>query len=136
MGVRLDKPWRPLVGEEVRKLAGELGVYELGDADGRVVRIGYAGGRSLFGLRGELLAALGRDEAAAFRVEVTANYLSRYDELLMVHRNNFGDLPPGNAADAKRRLGRITPGGDGGADGLRDDRGTGADRGSGAPVRA
>jgi hypothetical protein len=110
MGVRLDKPWRLLAEGEVKTLAGELGVYHLGDADGRVVRIGYAGGRSLFGLRGELQAALAKGEAASFRVEVTANYLSRYDELLMVHKNDFGELPPGNAADGRRRIGRITPG--------------------------
>jgi hypothetical protein len=36
--------------------------------------------------------------------------MSRYDELLMVHKADHGELPPGNAADARRRLGRITPG--------------------------
>ena len=108
--VRLDKPWRPLNADTVADLRGELGVYQLGDADGRVVRIGYAGGRSLFGLRGELGAALAADEAARFRVEVTAQYLSRYEELLMVHKADFGELPPGNAADARRRLGRLSPG--------------------------
>ena len=78
--------------------------------DGRVVRIGYAGGRSLFGLRGELGAALSAGEAPRFRVEVTAQYLSRYEELLMVHKADFGDLPPGNASEARRRIGRLSPG--------------------------
>jgi hypothetical protein len=36
--------------------------------------------------------------------------MSRYDELLMVHVADFGSLPAGNAADAHRRLGRLTPG--------------------------
>ena len=87
-----------------------VGEDDLADDAGRVLRIGYAGGRSLFGLRGELAAALAAGEAARFRVEVTAQYLSRYEELLMVHKADFGDLPPGNAADARRRLGRLSPG--------------------------
>ncbi|MFI4973721.1 MAG: hypothetical protein ACHP84_04175 [Caulobacterales bacterium] len=109
-GVRLDKPWRELTAENVARLAGELGVFQLADAQGRVVRIGYAGGRSLFGLRGELQAALAAGAAAKFRVEVTAQYLSRHEELLMVHMAEFGSLPAGNAADAGRRLGRLSPG--------------------------
>lgn len=110
MGVRLEKPWRPLEAENVAQLRGELGVYQLADADGSVVRIGYAGGRTLFGLRGELEAALAKREAAQFRTEVTAGYISRWEELLMVHKADFGQLPPGNAADAPRRLGRLSPG--------------------------
>jgi hypothetical protein len=110
MGVRLDKPWCALTADNVAALAGELGVYQLGDADGRVVRIGYAGGRTLFGLRGELAAALAAGEAAKFRTEVNAQYLSRYEELLMIHKGDFGALPAGNAADSRRRIGRISPG--------------------------
>ena len=110
MGVRLDKPWRELTAANVAGLAAELGVYQLGDAQGRILRIGYAGGRTLFGLRSELEAALSAGGAAKFRTEVNAQYLSRYEELLMVHKADFGDLPPGNAADARRRLGRLSPG--------------------------
>jgi hypothetical protein len=36
--------------------------------------------------------------------------MSRYDELLMVHAADYGALPPGNAADGRRRLGRLSPG--------------------------
>jgi hypothetical protein len=110
MGVRLEKPWRELTAANVAGLAGELGVYQLGDAQGRILRIGYAGGRTLFGLRSELEAALTAGEAAKFRTEVNAQYLSRYEELLMAHKADFGELPPGNAADAHRRLGRLSPG--------------------------
>jgi hypothetical protein len=110
MGVRLDKPWRDLTAATVAALAGELGVYQLGDAQGRILRIGYAGGRTLFGLRSELEAALAAGEAAKFRTEVNAQYLSRYEELLMAHKADFGELPAGNAADARRRLGRLSPG--------------------------
>ncbi|MFI4935007.1 MAG: hypothetical protein ACHP7N_10340 [Caulobacterales bacterium] len=110
MGVRMEKPWRDLTPENVAALAGELGVYQLGDAEGQVVRIGYAGGRTLFGLRSELQAALAEGKATRFRTEVTSGYLSRYEELLMVHVADYGALPSGNAAEADRRLGRISPG--------------------------
>jgi hypothetical protein len=110
MGVRLEKPWRDLTAANVAALAGELGVYQLADADGHIVRIGYAGGRTLFGLRSELASALSAGEAAKFRTEVTAQYLSRYEELLMVHKADYGALPPGNGADARRKLGRLSPG--------------------------
>jgi hypothetical protein len=110
MGVRLDKPWRDLDAKTVAGLAGELGVYQLADEEGRILRIGYAGGRTLFGLRSELAAALAQGGAAKFRTEVTAQYMSRFEELLMVHVADFGALPPGNADEAGRRLGRLSPG--------------------------
>jgi hypothetical protein len=110
MGVRLEKPWRELTAEAVAALPAELGVFQLADPQGRVMRIGYAGGRTLFGLRSELEAALAGREAAQFRTEVTSQYMSRYEELLMVHKADHGELPPGNAADARRRLGRLSPG--------------------------
>jgi hypothetical protein len=110
MGVRLEKPWRDLTADNVAALGAELGVFQLADAEGRIVRIGYAGGRTLFGLRSALAAALAAGEAVKFRTEVTAGYMSRYDELLMVHAADHGALPPGNAADAGRRIGRLSPG--------------------------
>jgi hypothetical protein len=110
LGVRLEKPWRDLTPETVADLAAELGVYQLADAEGRIVRIGYAGGRTLFGLRSELEAALKEGAVVKFRTEVTSQYLSRYEELLMAHFADFGALPSGNASDRGLRLGRIKPG--------------------------
>ena len=60
MAIRMEKPWIELTPEAVKALPGQLGVYQLADADGRVVYIGFAGGRSLFGLRSELERALQR----------------------------------------------------------------------------
>ena len=54
MAIRLNKPWRALGNAEVASLPGQLGVYEIADGNGGVRFIGMAGGRSLFGLRGEL----------------------------------------------------------------------------------
>ncbi len=107
MAVRLVKPWRPLAGLDPAGLPGQLGVFELGDAAGRVVFIGYAGGRSRFGLRSAITAAAAAvDEASRFRFEVTTAYLSRYHELLMAHVADHGDLPPANPP---MTLGRLSP---------------------------
>lgn len=105
MSIRLDKPWQPLEAEQVARLRGQLGVYQLADADGEIVFIGYAGGRSRFGLRGELESQLGRAEC--FRVEVNMSYLTRYRELLMVFEADHGRLPARNTRPP--RLGRLHP---------------------------
>ncbi|HXZ01231.1 MAG TPA: hypothetical protein VEI03_14625 [Stellaceae bacterium] len=109
MGIRLAKPWTALDAEAVRALPGQLGVFELADAEGRVLKIGYAGGRSLFGLRSAVEEARERHpEARRFRVEITMQYQSRYRELLMLHRADHGALPPGNR-DEPTVLGRLSP---------------------------
>jgi hypothetical protein len=109
MAIRMEKPFTALTPEAVRALRGVLGVYELADESGRVVYVGYAGGRSLFGLRGELDRALAERRAGAtqFRCEVTSAYLSRWQELLMLHAADHGALPAGNPEPP--RLGRLSP---------------------------
>jgi hypothetical protein len=108
VSVRLEKPWRPLDASEVARLTAQLGVYQVAEPDGEVVRIGYAGGRSLFGLRGELEreAAAREGRPAMFRCEVNMQYMSRYQELLMVHLADHGVLPRENTERADR-LGRL-----------------------------
>ena len=109
MGIRLDKPWVALTPEAVRALPGQLGVFELADGEGRVLHIGYAGGRTLFGLRSAVEEARRRHPAAQrFRVEVTMQYQSRWRELLMLHVADRGALPEGNR-DEPVRLGRLSP---------------------------
>jgi hypothetical protein len=110
MGVRLTKPWRALTAEAVASLPAQLGVYELADEVGTVLRIGYAGGRTPFGLRSELGERLAeRGRATAFRVEVNHQYLTRWQELLMAHVAQHGGLPP-EQPDPGVRLGRLSPG--------------------------
>ena len=87
-----------------------MGVFELADDGGEVVFIGYAGGRSLFGLRGELDAMRGRSRASLFRYEVNTAYLTRYQELLMVFVADHGRLPAENDAAGAGWLGRLSPG--------------------------
>lgn len=106
MGVRLDKPWRAL--DDLDALPGHMGVFELGNGTGEVIYVGFAGGRSRFGLRGEIAAAAaGLGEASRFRYEVTTAYLSRYRELLMAHQAVSGALPAANGT--VHGLGRLSP---------------------------
>jgi hypothetical protein len=111
MAIRLEKPWIELTPEAVKALPGQLGVYQLADAGGRVVYIGAAGGRTLFGLRSELERALAERPAGAdlFRCEVNQQYTSRHLELLMLHVADHGSLPVVNQADPPARLGRLSP---------------------------
>jgi hypothetical protein len=108
--IRLEKRWRPLEASEVASLPAQLGVYQIAESGGDVIRIGYAGGKSRFGLRGELEreAAERAGAAALFRCEVNMQYMSRYQELLMVHFADHGRLPRDNR-EHPDRIGRLGP---------------------------
>jgi hypothetical protein len=110
MGLLMNKPWRLLNADEVATVGGWTGVYELADAEGNVLMAGYAGGRSLFGLRGELERHLRDREPGVerFRVEVTTAYLTRWRELLMAHVGRDGAVPPLNREQALPGLGRLS----------------------------
>lgn len=109
MRLRLDKPWQSLAAEDVARLPGQLGVYQIADASGAILHIGQAGARALFGLRSELEREL-RERGAGhqFRVEVNMQYRTRWFELLMVHQADHGRLPPDNAKNPPP-LGRLSP---------------------------
>ena len=111
MALRLTKPWRPLTLENVTALPGQLGIYELADALGNTVAIGFAGGRALFGLRSELQRVVEAPPhgATQFRVEINAQYQTRFRELLMVYQADHGVLPPVNAEKPPIGLGRLSP---------------------------
>jgi hypothetical protein len=108
--LRLDKPWQPLTAEEATRLPGQLGVYQIADAEGRVLYIGQAGARTPFGLHSELQReAAERGAGCQFRVEVNMQYRSRWFELLMVHQADHGSLPADNARNPPPNLGRLSP---------------------------
>lgn len=111
MGIRLDKAWQSLDGDAAKRLPGQLGVYQIADAEGAVLFVGYAGGRSLFGLRGEVQreATKRRAGAAQFRVEVTTAYLTRFTELLGLHLADHGVLPRDNENFRPLKLSRLSP---------------------------
>lgn len=111
MAIRMTKPWVSLTAENVKRLPGQLGVFELADAAGHVVFIGFAGGRSLFGVRSEVERTLADKPAGAtqFRVEINQQYTTRYQELLMLHVHDHGSVPAGNIGKPLPRLGRLSP---------------------------
>lgn len=107
-GLAITKPWATLSAEAIGAVPAQLGVFEIADADGVVAKIGYAGGHEMFGLRSALDTELkAQSEPAQFRFELTHGYLTRWEELLMVHHAQHGHLPVGNA-DHPHKLGRLT----------------------------
>jgi hypothetical protein len=108
-GLRLSKPWTDLDADAAAALPGQLGVYEVADGQGQVMRIGVADARQPFGLRSALGHELARwGPGHRMRVEVTHAYRSRYLELLMLYLHDHGRLPPGNDDDPTR-IGRLSP---------------------------
>jgi hypothetical protein len=103
--LHLDKPWLTLDSETVARLPGQLGVFQLGDGAGSVLYIGFAGGKSLFGLRSELEKRIGT--APQFRYEVNQQYQTRWRELLMLHQSAAGAVPEFNQREPLPRLGRL-----------------------------
>lgn len=110
-GVYMQSRWSPLDAEHVADVGGHMGVYQLGSPDGEIVFIGYAGGRSVLGLRGELASRLESEQERAlmFRTEITSTYLSRYKELLMAYVAQHGSVPIDNS-ERLEDLGRLSPG--------------------------
>ena len=108
----MTKPWTALTRDNVARLPGHLGVFQLANDDGDVLFIGCAGGRTRFGLReavGDMLDAPVA-HASVFRIESTMAYHSRVRELLQIHLHDFGTLPATNTGLDARQLGRIRPG--------------------------
>jgi len=106
MSVALTKPWIPLEHGAVNALPGQLGVFEIADEHHEVSYIGFAGGKSLFGLRSELNDWLER--GSYFRVEVTTAYRTRHRELLMEHHRRCGAYPELNSEAETIGLGRLS----------------------------
>lgn len=112
MSLRLDKPWTELASLTLDELPAQLGVFQLGDDAGEVLYIGYAGGTETFGLRTAILAEQERIGIAATHVrwELNHGYLSRWEELMMVHQFDHGD-PPAESHPKAIPAGRLRPGG-------------------------
>ena len=105
----LMKPWTRYEPGNDRAVPGNLGVYEIGDESGNVLYIGYAGGRTRFGLRERIVGHFGgpepnpvlRDRARLYRHEVNQMYLTRWIDLLTRYHDAHGRLPEGNQASAE-----------------------------------
>ena len=109
-GIRPTGEWRPLDTGALADIRGQLGVYEIAEPDGTVLRIGAAGALEPFGLNSALADELERfGPGHVFRVHLTSAYRSRHLELLMIHLADHGRLPAANDEDPAR-LGRLSPG--------------------------
>jgi hypothetical protein len=101
--------WTRLTTEAARAAGCYLGTYRLRNDQDEIVYIGYAGSRAAFGLRGLLEEHLrSATEPLWFTTDVTSSYLTRYQELLMLHRFEHGGLPRYNRENIDR-IGRLTP---------------------------
>ena len=107
MSLRLNKNWRQLNQAAVDQLKGELGVFQLADANKEVTFVGYAGSCSIFGLRSEIRKHI--DTASYYRTEITSAYSTRFQELLMLHYADFGSYPSLNSESETSLLGRLSP---------------------------
>ena len=106
MAIRLTKPWVP-IAEALTALHGHLGVFQLSNAEHDVIYMGFAGGKSQFGLEGEVTAVAERIPGATHvRVEITTAYQTRFRELMMVHVADFGEPP---ALNPPIKLGKMSP---------------------------
>ena len=96
--------------EEATRLPGQLGVYQIADAEGAILYIGQAGGARRSACAASC-SARRRNAARAsqFRVEVNMQYRTRWFELLMVHKADHGSLPPDNAKNPPPALGGLSP---------------------------
>ena len=103
----IKKDWQALEPASLKRIKGQLGVFELGNESGEILYIGAADARSLFGLKGVLEANLGA--ATNFRCEVTTMYSTRRQELLMLYHAEHGHYPPLNRVEETRGLGRLSP---------------------------
>ena len=110
MGIRLEKPWQRLDAETIDGVAAQLGVYHVADAEGVVMSVGYAGATEPFGMRSALRREMAHHLGAAtqFRYEFNSSYRSRWDELLMLHVADYGELPASQRNEA-RRVGQLKP---------------------------
>ena len=102
------KVWQKLDESSLKRVSGQLGVFELGNKAGEVVYIGVADAHSLFGLHGELVMKIGSVEN--FRCEVTTAYSTRLQELLMQHCCEAWSIPLLKCIGSETlSLGRISP---------------------------
>ena len=110
MGIRLEKNWEILNSTSIEALPGQLGVYQIADKDGQIISVGYAGAKEPFGIRSALEREilLHGNVGTQFRYEFTSNYRSRWDEMLMLHIYDYGELHE-HQRNESSRVGRLHP---------------------------
>lgn len=110
MSIFMTKPWTTSSAAGLRGVPVSTGVYEIADAEGTVVDIGFAGAHEPFGLRSKLATLAGEYaiEGLQFRYEEHVQYHSRYTELVLAHRSRYGSLPAKVAERGEEFHGRLS----------------------------
>ena len=103
----INRQLQLLTREAAAASPGQLGVFEVVADDGATLYLGAAGALEPFGLRTALGAAAERWPGASFRYETTHGYMTRWQELLMLHVVAHGSVPAANEGDA-HRIGRLS----------------------------
>ncbi len=115
----IRKAWTKPSAESIRAIPAVVGVYEIADAEGKLLYIGQAGGREPFGLRTRMALHFGggdpnpvlRERAAQFRWEANQQYTTKRLEMLMQYQRDEGlEWPPAHPAGDWRdtpQLGRL-----------------------------
>lgn len=111
MSIEIGKPWLRATPAELAAAPVGTGIYEVRDASGITIDIGYAGAREPFGLRSVLTAiADAAEERIEFRYESHVQYMSRYVELVLDYKNRHGSVPSAVADRDTHADGHIDPG--------------------------
>jgi hypothetical protein len=104
-----ESDWTPLTEQAIAAIPATVGVFEVADAGGTVVDIGYAGGHAPFGLRTVLQPWLEQPGQWQFAYEVTTSYLTRFREIALTYRARYGALPDALTARGEDVSGRLQP---------------------------
>lgn len=113
MSASMTKPWLDASPDVLAEIPVGTGVYEIRDAAGDVIDIGYAGSKEPFGLRSALQRLVHDFDHGPLqlRYEVHVQYHSRYLELVLSHRaRHQGSAPESVAHRVPAMHGRLTPG--------------------------
>ncbi|MER7274899.1 hypothetical protein ABT369_10610 [Dactylosporangium sp. NPDC000244] len=116
MSASMTKPWIDLTPAALAEIPVGTGVYEIRDAGGEVLDIGYAGAREPFGLRSAIQrvsAELAGQSGVGLQIryEQHVQYRSRHIELVLSHRaHQDGRVPDRVAAREPAVHGRLAVG--------------------------
>ncbi len=92
----MSKPWRNVDAAQLDDIPCTTGVYEIRDRHGEILDIGYAGSREPFGLKSKIEAIVSEEarDGLQFRYELHVQYMTRYAELVLVHRARHNGAEP------------------------------------------
>lgn len=112
MSADMTKPWIRATEAALRDVPATTGVFEIRRGD-EILDIDYAGALELFGLQSKIAEVVAElvGEGVEFRYESHTQYLTRFEELVLVHKaRNDGHIPVGLVRRNVSVPGRLSPG--------------------------